>query len=55
MTVVINRKNSNKLAEILANKLKNRKRKGKLIQHFGKLKRNLDGLQYQQSVRENED
>ena len=55
MTVVIDKTNSKKLGEILTNKLKTRTKKGNLAKHFGKLKRNLDGLNYQLQIRQNED
>lgn len=56
MTVVIDKKNSKNVAKILSEKLKKPKKKeGNLAKHFGKLKRNIDGLQYQIAMRENED
>ena len=55
MTVVINKSNSEQTAKILNEKLKKSEKKGNLIPHFGKLKRNIDGLEYQVSIRENED
>lgn len=56
MTLLIDKNNSKKTAEILAEKLKVRKKKeGNLAKHFGKLKRNIDGLEYQIAIREDED
>ncbi|GAA0879137.1 hypothetical protein GCM10009119_21050 [Algoriphagus jejuensis] len=55
MTVIINKSNSKHTLEILSKKLKKSPKKGNLIKHFGKLKRDIDGLDYQISVRENED
>lgn len=55
MTLVIDKNNAGNISEILTDKLKKKTRKGNLTKHFGKLKRNLDGLQYQTAMRENED
>lgn len=55
MTVIIDKNNSKNAAKILSEKLKKKRKKGNLVKHFGKLKRNIDGLDYQNSVRENED
>jgi len=55
MTLVIDKNNAGNISEILTDKLKKKTRKGNLTKHFGKLKRNLDGLQYQAAMRENED
>ena len=57
MAVLIdNKSNAKKIADILSKKLQNRKKKGgNLAKHFGKLKRNIDGLEYQIAMRENED
>jgi hypothetical protein len=55
MTVVIDKNNSANASKILAEKLKRRSTKGNLAKHYGKLKRNIDGLKYQISLRENED
>jgi hypothetical protein len=55
MTIVINKSNLKNSSKILSEKLKKSKNKGNLSKHFGKLKRNIDGLDYQTSVRENED
>jgi hypothetical protein len=35
--------------------LKKNPKKGNLTKHFGKLKRNIDGLHYQIQIRANED
>jgi len=55
MTLVIDKSNSKNLAKLLTDKLKRKPKKGNLAKHFGKLKRNLDGLEYQNEIRENED
>jgi hypothetical protein len=55
MTIVINKSNFKNTSKILSEKLKKSEKKGNLSKHFGKLKRNIDGLEYQTSVRENED
>ncbi len=54
MTVTIDKKNAKEISKILNEKLKTPKKSGSLVKHFGKLKRNIDGLTYQQEVRENE-
>lgn len=55
MTIVIDKSNLKKSTKILSDKLKKSSKKGGLSKHFGKLKRNIDGLKYQTSIRENED
>lgn len=55
MTLVIDKNNAKDTAKILSEKLKKIRKKGNLVNHFGKLKRNIDGLVYQNNVRENED
>ena len=55
MTIVINKKNSKNLSKILSEKFKKKKKEGNLAKHFGKLERNIDGLEYQKAMRENED
>jgi DNA-binding HxlR family transcriptional regulator len=55
MTVVINKSNFKITSKILSEKLKKSEKKGNLSAHFGKLKRNIDGLKYQTTLRENED
>lgn len=55
MTIVIDKSNVKKYTKILSDKLKKSTKKGNLSKHFGKLKRNIDGLKYQTSLRENED
>lgn len=54
MTIIIDKNNSKNILSILSKKLKNEPKKGNLSKHFGKLKRNIDGLKYQLEVRENE-
>jgi hypothetical protein len=55
MAIVINKSNLKNTPKILSEKLKKSEKSGNLSRHFGKLKRNIDGLEYQNSVRENED
>ena len=52
MTLIINKSNSKNIAKLLTEKLKKEPKKGNLSKHFGKLKRNLDGLNYQTKIRE---
>ena len=55
MVLIIKKKNAKKEIEsFLENKSKPIS-KGNLSAHFGKLKRNLDGLEYQLEKRKNED
>ena len=52
MTIVINKKSTNKQVESARKKvLKNKPKKQGLERSFGALKRNLDGVRYQKSVR----
>jgi hypothetical protein len=46
--------NSKDLAKILKEKLNEGPQKGNLAKHFGKLKRQLDGLKYQKDIRKDE-
>jgi len=55
MTIVINQSNLKKTPKLLSEKLKKSAKKAALLKHFGKLKRSIDGLTYQNSMRENED
>jgi len=55
MTVVIDKLNLKNTSKILSEKLKKSTKTGNLNKHIGKLKRNIDGLDYQISARENED
>ncbi len=55
MTVVIDKSNLKNTSKILSEKLRKSTKSGNLSKHFGKLKRNIDGLKYQISSRENED
>ena len=55
MILIIDKSNSKNVANILTEKLYKSKRNGNLAKHYGKLKRNIDGLKYQISIRENED
>ncbi len=53
MTLIIDKNNSKNISKILNEKLGKRKKKGNIAKHFGKLKRKIDGLAYQQDVRKN--
>ncbi len=55
MTVIIDKSNLKNTSKILSEKLKKSVKVGNLTQHFGELKRSIDGLKYQLSIRENED
>lgn len=55
MTVVIDKNNLKDVSKILLERFKKRKKQGNLEKHYGKLKRNIDGLTYQINLRENED
>ena len=55
MTIVIDKSNSEDTSKILNELLKKSAKTGNLTKHFGKLKRGVDGLKIQISVRENED
>ena len=55
MTLIIDKKGSKNLKKILSEKLEKTTKKGNLSKHFGKLKRDIDGLKYQLAIRENED
>jgi len=55
MTVKIDKSNVKNISKILGKKLDKSNKPGNLAKHFGLLKRNIDGLEYQQSIRENED
>ncbi len=52
MTLIIDSSNSNEIDKILTEKFKKTPVKGNLSKHFGKLKRNIDGLEYQKNIRE---
>jgi hypothetical protein len=54
MTLIIDKNNVNDLPKLLASRLKRKSKKSSLSKHFGKLKRELDGLAYQLKMRENE-
>ncbi|WP_157499507.1 MULTISPECIES: hypothetical protein [Flavobacterium] len=56
MVLIIKKKNTKKeIDSILEKKEKSASKKGNLSKHFGKLKRNIDGLEYQLETRKNED
>jgi hypothetical protein len=54
MTITVGKNSNKEIAKILEEKLKKTGKSGNLEKHFGKLKRNLDGLEYQSEIRENE-
>jgi hypothetical protein len=55
MTVIIRKGNKKNTAKVLSGLIQKRDRKGNLKKHFGQLKRGIDGLDYQNEVRKNED
>lgn len=55
MTVVINQKNAKETSEKLKRNIRTKTEKGNLKKHFGKLKRDIDPLEYQLEMRKNED
>lgn len=56
MVLIIKKKNTKKeIDTILEKKEKSDSKEGNLSKHFGKLKRNIDGLEYQLEIRKNED
>lgn len=54
MSIVIDKSNIKNIEKILKKKLKLKTTKGNLSNHFGKLKRSLDGLAYQKEIRADE-
>lgn len=55
MVVVINKnKTAKEIKVILESKISKSNKEGNLAKHFGELKRNLDGLNYQIEIRKNE-
>ena len=52
MVLIIKNKNTRKEIDILLEKEKTIS-KGNLYKHFGKLKRNIDGLKHQLKIRKN--
>lgn len=54
MNVVVDQSSSEELAKLLKDKLKKSPKKGNIVKHFGKLKRNIDGLKYQLAARSEE-
>ena len=55
MIVIIDKSNSKGTSKILNELFKKSAKTVNLTKHFAKLKRGVDGLKYQISVRENED
>ncbi|WP_310558230.1 hypothetical protein [Flavobacterium sp.] len=55
MVLIIKKKNTKKEIDILLEKKEKTSSKGNLSKHFGQLKRNIDGLEYQLEIRKNED
>ena len=54
MTITVGKNSTKEIIKILEEKLKKTGKSGNLKKHFGKLKRNLDGMDYQAEMRENE-
>lgn len=54
MTVLVRKTEMKNLSRILTKNLDKRASNGNLKKHFGKLKRNLDGLSYQIDIRKDE-
>lgn len=54
MTVLVRKTEMKNLSKILTKNLDKRPSNGNLEKHFGKLKRNLDGLSYQIDIRKDE-
>jgi len=55
MVLIIKKKITKKEIDILLEKKDKTSSKGNLSHHFGKLKRNIDGLEFQLEIRKNED
>lgn len=55
MIVIIDKSNRKNTSKILSEIFKKSPKTGNIAKHFGKLKRNIDGLKYQVSMRRNED
>jgi hypothetical protein len=55
MVLLIKKKETKKEIDILLKKKDKSNSEGNLSKHFGKLKRNIDGLEYQLEIRKNED
>ena len=55
MVLIIKKKESKKEIDSLLKKKMESNLDGNLSKHFGKLKRNIDGLKYQLEVRKDED
>ncbi|MDR7128607.1 hypothetical protein J2X69_000939 [Algoriphagus sp. 4150] len=55
MILIIDKSNEKNISKILKERLKKSSTTGNLAKHFGKLKRNIDGLDYQLAIRANED
>ena len=54
MVLIIKKKNTKKEIDSLLEKKEKSQLTGNLSKHFGKLKRNIDGLEYQTEARKNE-
>ncbi len=55
MTIIIDKSNSKNTLKIPNEKFNRKVSEVNLTVHFGKLRRNFDGLEYQMKARENED
>lgn len=55
MTVTIDKSNAENTSKLIQEKFKKTPKDGKISKYYGKLKRQLDGLAFQNQVREHED
>ncbi len=55
MTVTIDKSNAENTSKLIQEKFKKIPKDGKISKYYGKLKRQLDGLAFQNQVREHED
>ena len=55
MVLIIKKKETKKEISLLLEKREKKISVGNLSKHFGKLKRNIDGVEYQLEIRKNED
>jgi len=55
MIIIVKKSNLKEVTSDLRKKIESKDQNNGLKKHFGKLKRNLDGLTYQQQIISNED
>jgi len=55
MIIIVKKSNLKEVTSDLKKKFESKEHNNGLKKHFGKLKRNLDGLTYQHQIRSNED